>query len=172
MKWSKTELLHSMKDLEFDFNENLAFDPKTFATFDRLRNLQDVMVNGIARYDHSLDRVYFDLDITGTMIVPCAITFEDLALPFHICSTEVFAFDHVEADEDVHEVQGEIVEILPVIFQLILLEVPIKAVKEGITKYPSGDGWEVLSEEDYNKQKQNAVDPRLAKLKEFKLKND
>ena len=65
----------------------------------------------------------------------------------------------------------EVVELLPVIFQLILMEVPLKVVKEGIKEYPKGDGWEVVKEEDYTKSKKDDIDPRLAKLKEFKLED-
>ena len=59
-------------------------------------------------------------------------------------------------------------ELLPVVFQLILMEVPLKVVKEGIKEYPKGKDWEVVKEEDYQKEKRKEIDPRLAKLKEFK----
>ena len=51
------------------------------------------------------------------------------------------------------------------------MEVPLKVVKEGIKEYPKGDGWEVVKEEDYTKSKKDDIDPRLAKLKEFKLED-
>ena len=52
-----------------------------------------------------------------------------------------------------------------------MMEVPLKIVKEGLTQYPKGDGWEVVKEEDYIKEKSKEIDPRLAKLKEFKLED-
>mgnify|MGYP003271358823 FL=1 len=82
----------------------------------------------------------------------------------------MFSFEKTD-DEDVHEVKGDVVELLPVIFQLIVMEVPLKIVKEGLTQYPKGDGWEVVKEEDYIKEKSKEIDPRLAKLKEFKLED-
>lgn len=48
------------------------------------------------------------------------------------------------------------------------MEVPHKVVKEGV-EYPKGKGWEVVTEDDFNASKKNAIDPRLAKLKEFKI---
>ena len=104
------------------------------------------------------------------MIVPCSITLEDVEYDFHTKSLEVFSFEKTD-DEDVHEVKGDVVELLPVIFQLIVMEVPMKIVKEGLTQYPKGDGWEVVKEEDYIKEKSKEIDPRLAKLKEFKLED-
>ena len=98
------------------------------------------------------------------MIVPCSITLEDVEYDFHTKSLEVFSFDKVD-DEDVHEVKGDVVELLPVVFQLILMEVPLKVVKKGLKQYPKGDGWEVVKEEDYKKSEKKDIDPRLDKLK-------
>ena len=136
----------------------------------QIRGLQDVTVSGNVHYDTASERVFADLDIEGVMIVPCSITLEDVEYDFHTKSLEVFSFDKVD-DEDVHEVKGDVVELLPVVFQLILMEVPLKVVKKGLKQYPKGDGWEVVKEEDYKKSKKKDIDPRLAKLKEFKVED-
>ena len=44
-----------------------------------------------------------------------------------------------------------------------------RLLKEGIKEYPKGNGWEVIREEDYIKSKKDEIDPRLAKLREFKI---
>ena len=82
---------------------------------------------------------------------------------------EAFAF--TKCDDDVHEAKGDVIELLPVIFQLILMEVPLKIVKEGAV-YPKGNGWEVMREETWQREKSSEIDPRLAKLKEFKVTDD
>lgn len=169
MKWSKAELLQA-PNVTIDFDDNLSFEPAVFAKMHQIRGLQDVTVSGNIHYDTESERVFADLEISGVMIVPCSISLDDVEYEFHTKSLEVFSFDKTN-DEDVHEVKGDVVELLPVIFQLILMEVPLKVVKEGLKQYPKGDGWEVVKEEDYVKSKQNDIDPRLAKLKEFKLKD-
>ena len=50
----------------------------------------------------------------------------------------------------------------------ILLEVPLQATEATAEDYPSGDGWRVISEEEYEKSRKAEIDPRLAKLKEWK----
>lgn len=169
MKWSRIELLKA-KDATIEFDETIQFEPEVFSKMHQIRGLQDVTVSGNVHYDISSEKVFADLDIEGVMIVPCSITLEDVEYEFHTKSLEVFSFEKTD-DEDVHEVKGDVVELLPVIFQLILMEVPLKVVKEGITQYPKGDGWEVVKEEDYTKSKKDDIDPRLAKLKEFKLED-
>lgn len=169
MKWSRMELLQA-KDATIEFDEMIRFEPEVFSKMHQIRGLQDVTVSGNVHYEASSERVFADLDIEGVMIVPCSITLEDVEYDFHTKSLEVFSFEKTD-DEDVHEVKGDVVELLPVIFQLIVMEVPLKIVKEGLTQYPKGDGWEVVKEEDYTKSKKDDIDPRLAKLKEFKLED-
>ena len=169
MKWSRAQLLQAPNHT-IAFEDTIDFDPAAFAKMNQIRGLQDVTVSGNIHYDVTSDRVQAELDVEGVMIVPCSITLDDVEYEFHTKSLEVFSFEKTE-DEDVHEVKGDVVELLPVIFQLILMEVPLKIVKEGLKRYPKGDGWEVVKEEDYIKAKSDDIDPRLAKLKEFKLED-
>ena len=169
MKWSRAQLLQA-ENCTIYFDETIDFGPEIFAKMNQIRGLQDVTVSGNVHYDTASERVFADLDIEGVMIVPCSITLEDVEYDFHTKSLEVFSFDKVD-DEDVHEVKGDVVELLPVVFQLILMEVPLKVVKKGLKQYPKGDGWEVVKEEDYELSKKDEIDPRLAKLKEFKVED-
>lgn len=169
MKWSRLEILQA-KNQTITFDDKIDFEPAVFAKMHQIRGLHDVTVSGNVHYDASSERVYADLDIEGVMIVPCSITLEDVEYDFHTKSLEVFSFDKCE-DGDIHEVKGDVVELLPVIFQLILMEVPLKVVKEGLKQYPKGEGWEVVKEEDYESAQKDEIDPRLAKLKEFKLED-
>lgn len=168
MKWSKNELLKASGNT-VAFNEQITFGKEAFDRLSHLRGLRDVTVSGSLHYNSDDDRAYADLDIEGVMIVPCSITLEDVEVPFQTTSDEVFAFVKVSEDEDVHECKGDVVELLPVIFQLILMEVPLKTVKPGIQAYPKGKGWEVVKEEDYVRECADEIDPRLAKLRDFKI---
>lgn len=71
-------------------------------------------------------------------------------LSFHIESNVIFAFYKPQDDEEVIEVKKNIVDLTPVIFQEIMLEVPMRVVKEGASLKTQGHGWKVLSEEDEN----------------------
>ncbi len=164
MKWTKKELINL---IDVHFNEEISFDKAIFKKWDRLNDLRNVTVKGKGHYDCSLQRFEIDLDLAGEMIVPCAVTLEDVSVMFEFSSTEVFSFITTE-EEDVHECKKELLELYPVIFQLILNDVPIKVVKED-AEYLKGDGWEVMSEAEYRNRKEQEVDPRLAKLKDFKF---
>ena len=170
MKWSKTEVLRSAGET-LAFDEEISFAPSTFEGNDRLRRLENIHVSGVGNMDLNSHRFVVHLNISGDMIVPCAITLEEVTVPFNTEADEVFAFEKVE-NEDAIEVKGEQVELMQSVFQLIMMEVPLKVVKPGLKDYPKGQGWEVLTEAEYEHQKQHKIDPRLAKLKDYKPKDE
>lgn len=100
------------------------------------------------------------------MILPCAVSLEDVDYPFEIDSTAIFAFYKPQDDEDVIEVKRDTVELTPVIFQEIMMDVPMRVVKDGATLKTKGNGWKVLNEED-EREDEDYIDPRLAKLKDY-----
>ncbi|MDF9824061.1 uncharacterized protein M2475_000425 [Breznakia sp. PF5-3] len=171
LKWSKNEILNLHKE-PISFDEDISFAKEVFNKNHHLRDLENVNVKGTLRYDVQSDFVTCDMEISGDMILPCAITNEDVRYPFNVETTEVFAFRKVEDNEDIHEAKGDVIELLPIIFQTIMMEVPLKVVKDDVKEYPKGNGWEVIKESDYKNKQEDEVDPRLAKLKEFKIEED
>ena len=94
---------------KFDFEEGLTFPSELFDQYAQINDLKDIIVSGTGDLDLKDKRLYVDLNIKGTMILPCAITLEDVEYPFEINSTEVFAFEKPDPLEDVHEVKKDII---------------------------------------------------------------
>ena len=69
-------------------------------------------------------------------------------------------------DEDAIEVKRDTVDLTPVVFQEIMMDVPMRVVKDGATLKTEGNGWKVLNEKDEGKD-EDYIDPRLAKLKDY-----
>lgn len=75
----------------------------------------------------------FNLHIEGSMTLPCALTLEDVEYPFSVDTVEIFVLDsalYEEGDDEIL-VTGTTVELAPVILQNIMLEKPLRVVKEG-----------------------------------------
>ncbi|NLC96434.1 MAG: DUF177 domain-containing protein [Erysipelotrichaceae bacterium] len=170
MRWTKSELIN-LKDHKVEFNEDITFEPKAFKFTRRLNGLENVHVNGIGIYNIDYDLFDVEMNISGIMITPCAITNDDIDVPFDFDSHVLFSLTDSD-DLDMYIVENDIIELAPVIFQLINLEVPLKAVKSGDIEYPKGDGWAIISEEEFERSRKEEIDPRLAKLKEFKFSDD
>lgn len=106
--------------------------------------LENVLVKGYVRRD-SLDQMNIVLNISGTMILKCAITLEEVEYKF---STDLDdTLDRI-LEENSKKLQNTI-DILPIIWENILLEVPMKVVSEN-AKYSKteGEGWKLITEDE------------------------
>ncbi len=166
MKYSRTDLLQ-LKDYHLVIDEDITFTDEISKQFPRIRKINDMNVKVDGIFDPGSQQLAVHLELRGSVTVGCDITFEDVVVPIETEADEIFTFDKKEEDINILKADGEVIELLPTVLQLILIEIPIKVVKSGKIDYPKGDGWEVISEDTYLKQKKKRVDPRLAKLKEY-----
>src|SRR5690606_9963531 len=108
------------------------------------------------------------------MTLPCARTWEDVDYPFSIESFEQFSWDDetLQMDDEIHPVEGEIIDFIPVLEELILLEIPMQVFCDNADEMQQveGKGWSYTTDEELEAQRQEAgetVDPRLAGLANF-----
>ncbi len=166
MKWTLADLLQSNSG-NVSFDEDIEINASAFANNSRINSVKDVHVSGHGYLDEEENRFYVQLNVSGTMMVPDAITNEEIEYPFETDSDETYVFEEVDED-GVRFVTNEVIELLPAIIDDIMLEVPLQVTNASENDYPSGDGWRVITEEEYQKSQGQRIDPRLAKLKEFK----
>lgn len=165
MKWTKAQLL-SQSNVYFD--EDIDFDKQSLENNKLLLDVRNLHVDGEGHYDDVEDKFEVDMHIKGILVCPCAITNEPVDVDLDSEYELEFVFEETN-DLNVHVVKNGIIELIPIVFQLISLDVPLRVIKDGLIEYPKGDGWRILSEEEYQKTKDDRIDPRLAKLKEFKV---
>ncbi|RLL45224.1 hypothetical protein D8M04_10215 [Oceanobacillus piezotolerans] len=128
-----------------------------------IRDIKPVQVSGHCTFRGN--QIVFSFQIKGEMILPCARTLVDVPYPFQIKANEVFTtssyFDEEEEDE-IHPIDGEVIDLTPYIKENILLEKPYRVFSEEAKEQgpEDGEGWKFLSEEE----EKSKVDPRLQKL--------
>lgn len=137
-----------------------------------IRSISPVHVTGHCTVRAAQLTCHFRL--TGTMILPCARTWEDVEYPFDIESVETFSWSDlpVDPESDIHQVEGDVINADPVLEELVLLEVPLQVFKEGIPDKPTAGGkdWSYLTEEEAVKVAESdtqKLDPRLAELAKY-----
>jgi len=160
--------------MEFDEVVNLDSIKKRDS---QIRSISPIRVKGTA--DISSNKVSFHLHITGSLVLPSSRTLEDVHYPFDIHSLETFLYStslsDTETDDEgeVHIIQGEMIDLKPVIEDLILLEIPIQVFKDEKEEIPShllsGKDWEYIQDEEHFQKEK--IDPRLAGLAKL-LKQD
>ena len=122
------------------------------------------IVGRLIFYYDELDDLCIDYELKGTMICPDSMTLEKLDVDFDIADNQKVV---TKPNEDgFYLIDGMNIE--EFVRYLIIPEVPIKVEKKAETMYYSGDGWTILSEEEYNKNSSGRIDPRLEKLLEYK----
>ncbi|GAE24133.1 ribosomal protein L32p [Halalkalibacter wakoensis JCM 9140] len=172
MKWSLQQLSIA-KRKPFTFEEEVDLSSLKDLNPD-IRSVSPFLVKGEVHYTGSM--VTFQLSITGELILPCVRTLADVVFPIDLHVKEHFhpTNDYVTADVDhdeIHFFEGETIDLLPVVQELILLEIPIQVYAESETERlapPSGKDWGIVTEEEHK----NRVDPRLADLAKFFEKKD
>ncbi len=109
--------------------------------------------------------LHFKID--AEVIGVCSYSLEDVPLTVKIDTTLNFSFD--EEDEDIIHIDNPIFDIDEVVYSLIVSEVPLKIVKKGAKLPNSGNGYRVMSEEEYKKENEKKTDSRWSKLDNIEL---
>ena len=137
--------LQNRKENELIFNEVITLDEELYKDTD-IRSLSplDVSINIYRVTDSSYT---MDLNINGTMVLPCSVTLKDVNYPFEV-KTEVKVSNNDENDEEYVKIIQNNIDIIPIIWQNIVLEIPLRVVSEDISDSPvSGDGWKLIRED-------------------------
>lgn len=166
LKWTRAELIHSSED-RFQFDEEINIGPEIFGTYPLIHSAEDVHIYGTGFYEPLEDVVYVHINVEGIMICPDSVSGEELEVPFNTGSDEVYSFEETD-DEGVRVVSNEVIELLPAAIEDIVLEAPLQVTDVAPGDYPKGEGWRIVSEEEFEEERRNQIDPRLAKLREFK----
>ena len=97
--------------------------------------LEDVSGHGKAIINYE-DEIELDLDLSGKMYLPCAISLEEVEVPFATKIEEIIGENNIN--------NNFYLDLSDILWENIVLEIPIKVVKEGVQlETSSGKGWSV-----------------------------
>ena len=139
--------LNKIGDNKLFIDEYVAFD-ESMLTTSGIKELKAIKFVGEVYYN-SLDELVINGVINGVMVLEDAISLEDVDLPINI------EFEQIVDKTD--ENKQNLLDIRDVLWQNIVLEVPIRITKSKSTSQ-KGEGWEL---KDENEKK---IDSRMAPL--------
>ena len=129
---------------KFNYSNTIEID--TDVTFDEsyykdtdIRDIKDAHVSGTISIN-SLDELVSNLIVTGTFILPNSVTLEDISYDF---STEIEEI-HGNIDNFFNKKQNTL-DILALIWENIVSEVPIRVTDGSKPEKLNGDGWQYTS---------------------------
>ena len=129
---------------ELEYHNSIILDEALYKDTD-IRSLSPIDVDIIIA--RSSDSSYnMDLRIKGTMVLPCSLTLKDVNYPFDI-KTEVKVSNDDENYDEYVKINQNNIDIIPIIWQNILLEIPLRVESEDISdSIVSGEGWKLIRE--------------------------
>lgn len=96
---------------------------------------------------NSLNDYYLDLDISGIMILPCAITLKPVNHEFNIKISDNLSEILIEIDKNIKKVENSL-DIFPIVWENILMEEPMRVVCSDVSDVPlEGNGWKFIKED-------------------------
>lgn len=178
MKLYFNELKDYSSNRPLEINETINVQQQLLQRFpDQVLDASEFKISGVAFTDKG--DVVTSLHVEGTLTVPSTRSLRPVDLPVEFQMDEIYVnskaaeqrYDDEEAVFMVNE-DGKI-DIDNAVAENIVLQIPMIVLSSdeiaGNEEMPKGNGWEVLSSEEFQKRQEdtNKVDPRLAKLSQF-----
>ena len=144
MKLDITKLLQAYVDI-IEINNEVNI-PNELLSNSLIVSLKDTIFNGDISLDEE-DNLVLTGDLSGTMILKDDITLEPVEYKFN---TDL---------EEILEKKQNILDITEVLWQNILVEIPSKVRSTDEAINLEGDGWRVISEETFEKERNRKDNP-------------
>ena len=127
---------------EIIISENIYFSKEDLKETEII-DLQNVKAEGQI-YKDSLEEIILELKITGTMIVPCSRTLKPTEYKF-----ETNIEENIEETEEKTKKIKKSIDILPIIWENILMEIPIRIINPEAEEVDiKGEGWELITSDN------------------------
>ena len=159
MKICFKDLINIASEKRYDVDlKDIKIENNIFIT-----GIKEVKGEIIFYYDDEHD-LSISYSLKGIVLCPDSISLKETEVDFDVSDdTKV-----VTGEEDDGFYFIDNLEISEFVSYIIEPEAPIMVENPEEKRYYSGDGWTVLTEEEYNKRSKEEIDPRLAKILEYK----
>lgn len=159
MIFDLTRLKNELED-QIEINEHYQFEEDMLSSTELISPFEIEMKGFIER--DSLDGFLLNVKVNGTMILPCSVTLKPVSVPLKIHITGNID-ELLEEIEKNHKKIENSIDILPIIWENILMEIPMKVTSEdAYSNKIEGEGWKLVTDE-----KEETINPALAKLKDL-----
>lgn len=146
---------------EIIIDESIKIPEDYYKDNDDIKDVSLVKVFG----DITDNQEYFsvNLNIKCELTLVCSVSLKDVKYNIDINIEEIIG-ENDNNLEEFDKIINNSIDLLPIIWQNILVEVPMRVVSEDVQEENIyGNGWKFITKEEESKE----IDPRLSKLKDF-----
>ena len=137
--------LNKLNTADIIIDESLTIDTELYKNTS-IKELKPVKVSGKIFYNIS-DEIELDLDVEGIMVLEDSITLDPIDYPYNFHINEIISSENEEIKE-YYQNSKNILDIMPILWQNIVLEVPLRYTLVYDYESYHGDGWKLVSEEE------------------------
>ena len=113
-----------------------------------IKRLENIHAKGtISRIENTTYNL--DLHITGNMVLSCARSLEDVDNTLNIFINKVISEENLEESEEKPLILQNSLDIFSIVWENIVLEVPLRVIKEDATYITQGEGWSLTDEDNF-----------------------
>lgn len=155
-----SKLVTGIED-SIEIDEEIQMDKKYLDNTD-IKDISSIKVKGnIIPFN---DKFEVNLSIMCTLVLICSISLNDVQYKIDINVSEIIGENDKDLEEN-NKIINNTIDLMPIIWQNIILEVPLKVVDPNIeVKNITGDGWRFITDEKDIKSDNSQI---AEKLKEF-----
>ena len=136
--------LNNNTEEKLEIDESLEFSKDKLKDTD-IESLDNIKVKGFV--SRIQDNVYhLSIHITGNMVLLCARSLEKVTYPLDIFVDKNIG--EVENDEEIQVIYQNSLDIFEIVWENIVLEVPLRVVKEDASFISEGNGWSLTDEDE------------------------
>ena len=152
---------------EFKLNEDVVFDAEKYPCFPPLLEVKKTSVDAsIRRYEQF---IYIKMLIKTDVVLQCSYTLKPFETTINTDEELHFAGYAEEGDNDIIIYKGNSIELDKYIFDVISASIPPSPKAPGAKLPKSGEGYRVLSSDEFEREKEEKGDPRFDALKDLEF---
>lgn len=137
--------------------------PKKLLQGTEINDISEIKVVGEI-FSHDSDNFEINLNIKCNLVLTCSISLKPVDYNIDIEINDIIGENDENLEEN-NKIINNTIDLIPIIWQNIILEVPLKVISPDVTpENISGDGWRFITDE---KDIKKEIDPRLEGLKKF-----
>ena len=144
-------MIIDLTKLNSGIEEYTTIDLSYFFSKEELKDSEILELNDVKIYGtiskNSLNDYYLDLEISGIMVLPSAVTLKPVNHDFNIKISDNLNELLSEIDKNIKKVEN-LLDIFPIVWENILMEVPMRVVSSDVSDVPlEGNGWKFIKED-------------------------
>ena len=138
-------------------NQEISFDDEKYSS-PLIKKVNDCFIKGKVYYSTTKE-VILEANIKGNIVIIDSNTCNDILYPFDVNINEILQED-ATLDENLRTNNKEMLDLREVLWQNIVLEVPLNFSELDKPELTEGEGWKLKSEDE-------VIDPRMQIFKDL-----